>query len=59
MTTTRSARRDARIVVGGDRHLAALKVSARRRNRRAVRQALRVGRDLGDVEIKVTGRDVS
>lgn len=57
MTTTREARRATRDVVGGNRDLAILKVAARRRNRRAARQSLRMGKEI--VERRVTGHDVS
>lgn len=60
MYATRSARRAARIVTSGSRHLTALKRSAARYNRRAVRQALRGGADdVGTVGRLVSAYDVS
>lgn len=60
MTTTKAARRAARYTVGGERDLTNLKRHQRRRNRRAVRQAISAGLyDLHGIERRITAYDVN
>jgi hypothetical protein len=58
MQATRQARRDSRLIYGGNRTMTAFKRQIRRRNRRAVRQAIRVGKDTDTVERRVTAWDI-
>lgn len=59
MQTTKDAARAREDVVGGSRDYTSQKRAMHRRNRRVIRQALAVGKDISDLERRVTARDIS